>query len=1480
MAKLGGTKVQLTDIRKKFALKPGGKVYDLSEKLDFCILGIDDGAGGVIPKEVVTDTNLSLSGFSQPVESSSYRPLGFSMYGTGSVTLSDANSYPSYLKDEQTVLIFMRNNPSGSSDKLGGSIFSPHPNFTLGGGSATTPDLNPLAKYRITDRMYFYANSQQAQTGTDTRDNRFYDRALRHQFLLTMSRITTGSQEVPIIPFFVGGYYQSDAAAQRKIVVPSFSYKDVIYETNSTVQADARYVSRVTGSIIVPAAESVILGYDRKSNDSNEFYRTGTTNRNIGFFPAMNGLEEYTLPLPANPGGSGLVSRDDHAAGRSPMRQPPTLFTNDYPSNAQGNDVRPYGNIMRLSQEGNLGFDPSMPKSDNDFHLLAFRQRLASENDYGYMSITVDEQNVLNQGVSFLPEGSSRFTKLDRSKYHEMIGSTEMPSILRSIGANPDRMSLGEGHDYVLVAGWSRCLSDDEIQAINSAMKDGVYESSVTSYSAAPLSSNSSKELTNHVREFSGSGITESLIQFKTDDPIVSGFTDSENYGTLSNTSISIPVITNVNPYSKGFCYRAHGATGVGEPRVISFNDVSANSRVSQMMYSTLTVTGTYPTPLVRNLYSKNSEDFPPQADGNIGTGFLYYSPSKCLWVEKRIDQSTSNRDFTPNDLYLTDTSTVAKQSKDWIDSSFTGTHNVLEYRNNSTPGSTDQTNCSFDISGSSRIFGQFSGSPNIGYLHPWKESQEIHGYGRIGYPTAIWGAPTDKKYHAHDSETFKMSDFIDRPFLVSEIRLKLNIEASRSFMRMTGSITGSTSTSANIANFAHNDHGQWVKYIMNRRDIENYSFFIYRQRRRGGVLKDSQQDISSSERFLVASASVTFYNSASFGGSYKDGFWVTASNHYDSTKTTNPLYTLLHGDSFNQEIFRTIFTSASFDQNSSFNIAPGITSSLTKNSEPLHGPAYSHNWGVDFTHRGSLIHNKDLSLKLKPSVAPQGFTCPTLMTFVSGVGNHTGKKWNVPVTGVFDGSGNLLFHRPIWNHTGHYAYATSSYIPGPSTVYNSDGPGTYAYQVVNYWHGGTRIPKVFSNSSFDTESKTPTLARNFVRYIGTNFNTIDSRDSSYNAVRQSPSSNFGKSIFDIVPSFSQFTSFDPTPENIVTPRYELSNIIVDGRAINCPTINASRIQTNNFPLSTSSINFHSIIQPGWWQGIAPVSPKIGPEILETDYLLLPGDELVLGLESSNFATPDFGPTFMTGAYKDLVGTYLPTSYMRVMPGIGEIQLIGRYLRNGEASVRQRNLFGDITTVIGDEASDEFIVTETDGYYGGIFDEIITGSIFSETNPRGVAGHATAGDIKGNFSVNRFFTVYTDRYVRDYYDDQIKNTLRVTGSIPGDLTSKFKIPQKVVLTSHHYGHLRDFLETPPYQVLAPVTRGSSFNSPPVTVRFVEKGSTQFENVDEFQKSQTSPLSVQGSSTTSQNVNKFSRLDGPFKDGEFTDRDELEYTVTV
>jgi hypothetical protein len=1475
MAKLGGTRAQLTDLRQKFALKPGGKVYDLSDKIDFLIVGVDDGSGGIIPKEIISNSFLSLSGQSQTVASVGYRPTGFTLTGTGSVVLSDPNSYPSYLKDEQTVVMYMRANPSGSSSELGGSFLHPHPNTSqTSNGQLSQGFAN---KYIFTDRLYKNNNKNPDLffTGSDTRSDVFHRNALKHQFLVTVGTALTSSLSTTVVPFAAGGYYMqsSDEALSGQVsqAIPFFSYKEVIYETNPAVTSLAEF-SSVSDNLMSPASDIVAVGFKRDTLDDAEYYENGYLSRNIVAARALNGVEIKSAAFSAD------VVTVQHPGGRIPLRVPVSYFLPNYPV-AVSTGARPLGDPMPMSQ---VPLSTAL-KSNNSFRILSFRQRLASDASDGYMSLTVGDVNSFDNGIADIPQSSSRFTQTDRSTYYEKSVDpiSNIPSSIRAIGTSPDRMSVGAGHDYVLIAGWRRVLSDDEVQAISLAMTDGVFVSGTTSYTAQILSENAGLQVSNHTFEYSDYGISSAVVSRQTESGKYDSFNDTHIVSsTGSLVGVSIPVVTSRNPNAQGYCFRAHGGSGVGS-KAIGFTDSNMNDRVSNVMQAIATAGGELPREeLLRVLFAKQNDGFErnPFGDGNVGTGFLYYSPTKKAWIEKRFDQSTSTRDYRGNDIHKFYDEFNQSQGFQYQESFISGTCNVLEYRNNVPLSNTNRSIASFDITGSSKILGQFAGSPNIGYLHPWKETQEVHGYGRIGYPTALWGAPTDQKYHAFDDETIKLSNFIDRPFLLSGIRLNVNVQAGRCFTRLTGTITN-TGSPVTVANFANSDLGQWPKYIMNRRDIENYSFFVYRQRRRGGVLKDSYQDISSSERFLIASASICFYNSASFGGSYKDGFWVTASNYFETTKTTNPLYSLLDSEALTQNVLRTIFTSASFGVSSSFGILPNLTTSLGLNCEPIHGPAYSYDWGVDFNHRGSVTHNTSLSLLMKPAVAPVGFTCPTLMTFISGVGPNraTATTWNVPITGVYV-AGNLQYYAPLWNHTGNGGQGVT---PSEADRYSVAGPGTYAYQVVNYWHGGTRIPRVFVSSSVELQSKTPTTVRNFVRYVGENLTTITASDIPYGAVRQVPSVNFGKKIFDVIPSFSQFTAFDPVDSNRITPREEIGNIISDGRAINCPTINPTRISATNFSLSTSSADFFSIIQPGWWQGIAPVSKKLGPEIRETEYLLLPGDELVLGLESSNFATPDYGPTFITGVYKDQVATYLPTSFMRVVPGIGEIELIGRFVRDNEPYIPQKPSEGSVTSVIGDVPYDQFQVTETDGYYGGIFDEIITGSTDLTSLPyRGVAGHATAGDIKGNFSINRFFTVYTDKYIRDYYDDPVRNTLRSTGSLPGSTTGGYRIPQKAVLSSIHYGYLRDFLETPPYQVLASTERKATFNVPPVIIRFVEKSSTQLENLDEFQKSQTSPLSILGQSTTSQNVNKFARLDGPFKDGQFTDRDELEYTVTV
>jgi hypothetical protein len=920
------------------------------------------------------------------------------------------------------------------------------------------------------------------------------------------------------------------------------------------------------------------------------------------------------------------------------------------------------------------------------------------------------------------------------------------------------------------------------------------------------------------------------------------------------------------NPNSVGIAYRNHGISNVG-------NCTTAGGSVSsRTLTSRNGLHGTYPdsrislaskmfdyknsTFQLEQIASSQGSLFPYTSysvikipNGNAGSGFLYFSPKNKSWIEKRYSHSTSRRKYPFQDI--DDVYGAGSNSNTAYDFSGSDVSNVLEFGNDSSGSNQDPSKFTFHVTGANRILGQFTGSPNIGYLLPWKECLESQGYSRIGWPTSIWGAPADAKYHAFDDETIKMSDYIDRPFVVTGIELSLDIEASRMFV--TTSVNDATSLSG------HNQ--TWSKYIMNRRDIENYSFFIYRQRRRGGVVKDSSQDISSSERFLIASASLSFYNSSSFGGSYKDEYWLSSSIFRNT----------LSGESILQDV---IYNSASFLPTSSYKIGPGLTASLSRWTEPMHNPAFSYNWGMSFTTQSIAVMTASLNVTMKPAVAPYGITAPTLMTFVGGTNMITSSGFTEAVY-----AGPNIYYRPGWYQTGSW---TDPFPTKNSTT------GTYSYPVLHFWYGNTRIPQIFSSGSKSNRKFT----RDLIMTYGDGFQVTSSQNYLVGP-KQTPfqfpnSPSFASSFISAQPVFSQYTFFTSASLSKIEVPNQIE-ILTDGRALNCSTISPGARQPYEESAQDASI-FNATTAAGVMQvfkgmirnGIGALLPDTvnQAKIKETEYLLLPGDELVLGLESSNFATPDFTALFPSGSYKDLVLDFLPTSYLRVLPGIGEIKLIGRYLRDGESYTPQKSSTGDITTVIGDVPYDEFIVTETDGYYGGIFDEIITGSIFSTTQPRGVAGHATAGDIKGNFSLNRFFTVYSDNYIRDYFTDPVRDTLRTTGSIQGSTTYGYRIPQKAVLSSIHYGYLRDFLETPQNVVLATGDKKSPFGVSPVTVKFVEKNTAQFESLDEFQKSQTSPVSIQGASTTSQNVNKFSRLDGPYKDGQFTDRDELEYTVTV
>ena len=146
-----------------------------------------------------------------------------------------------------------------------------------------------------------------------------------------------------------------------------------------------------------------------------------------------------------------------------------------------------------------------------------------------------------------------------------------------------------------------------------------------------------------------------------------------------------------------------------------------------------------------------------------IGTGFLYYSPTLKRWVEKRADASTS---FTSERSLLTNNASASNY--------------ILQL---SSSRGTD-----FDKYGRRSMLkaggtlSQFSWSPQFGYFFNHVEHLQQVGYSRIGWPTSFFGAPNAPKYHGHDHETIKLSDFIDRPFLLKRIEIKVPVRSERYF--------------------------------------------------------------------------------------------------------------------------------------------------------------------------------------------------------------------------------------------------------------------------------------------------------------------------------------------------------------------------------------------------------------------------------------------------------------------------------------------------------------------------------------------------------------------------------------------------------------------------------------------------------------------------------------------------------------------------
>jgi len=149
-----------------------------------------------------------------------------------------------------------------------------------------------------------------------------------------------------------------------------------------------------------------------------------------------------------------------------------------------------------------------------------------------------------------------------------------------------------------------------------------------------------------------------------------------------------------------------------------------------------------------------------------------------------------------------------------------------------------DGITCLDATAGMQKVVKQFTSSPGIGSEISGIGGGSAVGYKKIGYPTSFFQAPNAPRYHGKNSQTLKLKNVIQHPFILEKVVVEIPIKGTRK--------QGAVGQSGAAQGFS--------------RDIDNHVFFIYRQNRTNASI-DSKTDISSSLRALVANESFCFYN-------------------------------------------------------------------------------------------------------------------------------------------------------------------------------------------------------------------------------------------------------------------------------------------------------------------------------------------------------------------------------------------------------------------------------------------------------------------------------------------------------------------------------------------------------------------------------------------------------------------------------------------
>lgn len=232
-------------------------------------------------------------------------------------------------------------------------------------------------------------------------------------------------------------------------------------------------------------------------------------------------------------------------------------------------------------------------------------------------------------------------------------------------------------------------------------------------------------------------------------------------------------------------------------------------------------------------------------------------------------------------------------------------------------------------FNGQNYFMAQFVGTPNTSFINAFPvigtQKDLIHdGYPKIGTPTEFFDAPYAPRYHATSSQGLQMSSYIQQPFVLERIDVKLPIVARRKH---------GNQIDANPA----------APYEAALRDIDNLVFFLYRQ---------AGNDPLTSQRFLIAHESISFYNSKI--------------NDNVSFVSHNPVFSYDYESSLNSN------TEALFTGSITFSMYPKLTS-------------------VNFAGISSFVVNNTAAGRLERASTLNYWTGPMLSSITSSVNKVNG---------------------------------------------------------------------------------------------------------------------------------------------------------------------------------------------------------------------------------------------------------------------------------------------------------------------------------------------------------------------------------------------------------------------------------------------------------------------------------------------------------